>query len=234
MDLMYWGIGIAAVVGIIFPAYAIAYGSRTRHLVLADTSKRIYVYRGSIVQLVLLMALTLIPAFIAPDYLDAIGLEFIFHPGWAISLIVLPLVALWMFNRINLTPKAAEKFVKQHAASRYLFPAQLKEYHTWVGVSYAAGICEEIMYRGFLLWFLTTLMPLAPAILLANLPFALAHLTTTGLRNSIGAFVLALIFTGAFYLSGGLWLPILLHILVDLYVGTLAHKSLQLLEETES
>ena len=96
-------------------------------------------------------------------------------------------------------------------------------------VSFVAGICEEIIYRGFLLWFLTNYIPIVPAVILANLPFGLAHLTSTGIKNSVQAFILALVFTGAFLLTQSLWLPILLHILVDLYASTLSYNSSQMM-----
>ncbi len=93
-----------------------------------------------------------------------------------------------------------------------------------VVLSFFAGICEEVVYRGFFFWFLSGHLPMIPAIILTNIPFALAHLSTTGVKNTLGAFMLGLIFTGALLLTGSLWLPILLHIVADLLAAIQSYK----------
>jgi membrane protease YdiL (CAAX protease family) len=59
----------------------------------------------------------------------------------------------------------------------FLLPATLSESVVWVGVSLAAGICEELVYRGYLqsqLWSLTKSLPAALA--LQSVIFGFGHI----------------------------------------------------------
>jgi len=223
----------AIIVGVLFPIYALLYGGKTHQLLLEQPHKKVEVYRFTIIQLILLAILATLPLMV--DQLDpnTIGLGFIAKPLPVMGLFALSFLGLWLLNLVKITPQSAQKISRQNSRVQFLMPTNAREYRTVITVSLVAGICEEIIYRGFLLWFLSNYMPLVPAIILANLPFALAHLTSTGIKNTLGAFVLALIFTGAFLLTKSLWLPILLHILIDLYAATLSYKSSQALYATE-
>ena len=220
-------IGAALIAGIIFPGYALLFGGKTRQLLLDYPEKKMEVYRITAIQLILLAGIAVFPLWVDGLDADTIGLGFISQPWWLIGIFAISMVVLWFLNSIKVSPETAIKIAKQNARVQFLMPSSMREYRMTIILSFVAGICEEIIYRGFLLWFLSNYMPLIPAILLANLPFALAHLTSTGVKNTIGAFILALVFTGAFLLTKSLWLPILLHILVDLYSMTLAYKASQ-------
>lgn len=220
---------IALLVGILFPSYAIWGGRKLRQLLLSEPDKKVNIFRITAVQLTALTIITLIPFGVYQTNIATIGLSFIFNPLWIIILLTLSFFGWWLFSRIKLTKESAEKIATQNQRIIFFLPTNNKEYRHMIFVSFIAGICEEIIYRGFLLWFLTNYMPLVPSVILANLPFALGHLTSTGFKNSLKAFVLALVFTGAYLLTKSLWLPILLHILVDLYATILSYKTYQIM-----
>ena len=59
----------------------------------------------------------------------------------------------------------------------FLLPKSLSESAAWIAVSLAAGICEELVYRGYLqrqLWGLTRSLPLA--LVLQSLIFGFGHI----------------------------------------------------------
>jgi len=230
MEATNFYIAAALIVGILFPGYAILDGVKTRQLLQNDPSKKVYIFQVTAIQLIVLMVVSLVPFWIDRLSPTVIGLEFISNPFWIIGLFVISFLGLWLFNQIGFTPESAQKVQQQHSRIQFLLPTTAREYRLMVIVSFIAGICEEILYRGFLLWFLSGHLPLIPSIILANLPFALAHLTTTGVKNTFVAFILALVFTGAFLLTQSLWLCILLHILVDLYSVTISYKSTKVLQ----
>jgi len=225
MEFNIWYLVAAVIVGILFPGIAILNGKKTRDMILMDPVKKIYVLRLTAIQLIFLTVLILIPFWINQTSISTIGLGFVNNPFWVIGLFVISLLGLWLMSKMKLTKESVQKVLKQNERLMYLAPSNNKEYQTMIMVSFVAGISEEIIYRGFLLWFFTEHFHLIPAILLANLPFGLAHVTSTGVKNSLQAFLLALIFTAAFLLTESLWLSILLHILVDLYSSTLFYKS---------
>ena len=216
---------VALLVGFIFPLIAILNGNKTRHVVELNPDKKVYVLRYTAVQLIILMFISLVPVFTGAFTLSDLGLTFISDPFWTAGLFIVSFIGMWLFSMMKVSRKDAEKINREHAPILYLTPTNKKEFNTIKMVSFVAGISEEIVYRGFLLVYLQTLMPLVPAVILANLPFALAHLTSTGWRNTAQAFLLALVFTGAILLTGSLWLSILLHILVDLYSSTISYKA---------
>jgi membrane protease YdiL (CAAX protease family) len=85
-------------------------------------------------------------------------------------------------------------------------------------MSVSAGICEELLYRGFLLrWLDARGLGLWAAVLLAALAFMLAH-TYQGLVGMLSVGVLALVFTALFFLAGSLWPAMLVHALLDLRI----------------
>jgi membrane protease YdiL (CAAX protease family) len=98
-----------------------------------------------------------------------------------------------------------------------LVPVTVMERFLWAGLAVSAGICEEVVFRG---WLLATLHGLGrmngmPLILAAATIFGLAHAyqgpTGVVLTGFAGAFFCIL-----FVVSGSLLLPILLHAAIDL------------------
>lgn len=220
---------VAIIVGILFPAYAMWGGQNLRQWLLSKPDQKSKMFRLTALQLIILTIITLAPFWMTQTNLVQIGLGFVSNPLWIISLFAISILGWWLFTKMKINEENAEKISVQYARVQFLLPTNNKEYKLMIFVSFVAGICEEIIYRGFLLWFLLNYMPLFPSIILANLPFALGHLTSTGTKNSLKAFILALIFTGAYLLTKSLWLPILLHILVDLYATILSYRTFKIL-----
>lgn len=125
---------------------------------------------------------------------------------------VLPIVAA----RGN--PEMRGRVLKQFEPLAFFLPVTRTERRWFALLSVSAGVCEEIVYRGFLIAYLAALLPalgLPGAVVLAAVIFGAAH-GYQGPRGVALTGFLALIFTALFYLSGGLWLPILVHALLDL------------------
>jgi uncharacterized protein len=103
-----------------------------------------------------------------------------------------------------------------------LLPATTEERLLWAAVAVSAGICEEIVFRGWLLAALhgqaglggTALICLAAAI------FGLAHLYQRTAGVILTAFAGA-VFCVLYVVTGSLLLPILLHILIDVRFAVL-------------
>ncbi len=122
-----------------------------------------------------------------------------------------------------LKPAARQTYSAALASLRYMLPVSPHERRWWVAVSISAGICEEVVFRGFLPQFLTgqlhgewTLDPLV-AWLLSALAFGLCH-AYQGAAGVVRTTLAALMFSVVAMLSGSLLLPVVLHILVDLAV----------------
>tara|TARA_R100001377_G_scaffold85109_1_gene70326 strand:- start:2827 stop:3525 length:699 start_codon:yes stop_codon:yes gene_type:complete len=104
-----------------------------------------------------------------------------------------------------------------------LIPRSIKELRLWVLCSISAS-WEEIIYRGFALWYLAQFTNIILASVMSCALFALAH-SYQGvagiIRTGIYGTVLVLVYIG----SGSLWLAILLHITQDMFAGIAGYLS---------
>jgi membrane protease YdiL (CAAX protease family) len=131
--------------------------------------------------------------------------------------IVLPYATvLWMWA--NHKPrKHASAELLQKISYAYLFPATRTERRWWIVVALTAGICEEILFRGFLMYYLFTKFGQSAAFAVVGscVVFGLQHLYQGG-KGVVTTALIGAIFALSFALSGSLLLPIILHALTDL------------------
>ncbi len=105
-------------------------------------------------------------------------------------------------------------------------PHDRRELRHFAALAVTAGICEEILYRGFLIWYATrltgtTLIGIAAAVLVTSVVFSAAHLYQ-GPRHAAQILVLALVGGTLYVVSGSLWIVMALHTYVDLASGLVA------------
>ena len=110
---------------------------------------------------------------------------------------------------------------------RMLLPVTGREARVFGGVSITAGICEEVLYRGYLLWYLQSLgLGGGAAVVVAIVVFGLGH-AIQGIRGIVGTSVAGAVFMGLYLLTGSLVAPIVLHATVDLANGLTAYRLLR-------
>lgn len=106
-----------------------------------------------------------------------------------------------------------------------IMPVSKEEKKVWTFVSWTAGITEEIIYRGFLIFALAELFPSLSIwliLVISSILFGLAH-TYQGLGNVIRTSLVGLFFT-VLYIGLGSIIPlIILHFLID-YVGKIGDE----------
>jgi membrane protease YdiL (CAAX protease family) len=125
----------------------------------------------------------------------------------------------------RLTAESQQKLRGRLAGVAAILPHNESEYRWFVVVSLTAGVCEELLYRGFLTWVLGAYIGVPAALLLVAVGFGLAHayqgrrgiLKTAGVGLVLGAVVLA---------TGWLGPAMITHALVDLVAGVLGFKVL--------
>ncbi len=125
-------------------------------------------------------------------------------------------------------PRLRLKYLDAVHYLHFLLPVAPLERRWWLVLSLTAGICEEFMFRGFLLHFLTGQMAgglslnLTAAWLLSSLAFGLGHLYQ-GALGVLRTGLAGLMFGLLALLSGSLLLPMVLHVLVDAAVLWIYH-----------
>src|SRR6266852_5598975 len=100
----------------------------------------------------------------------------------------------------------------------YFFPATWTERRWWVFVCITAGVCEETLFRGFLLHYLHVFpwtLNLTLALLISSVVFGCNHLYQ-GAGGVAGTAIVGFLFGLLFLLTGNLLLPIIFHGVMDL------------------
>ncbi len=109
---------------------------------------------------------------------------------------------------------------------RPLLPHTRREFLHFGALSLTAGICEEILFRGYLIWYLRALVAPVPAVLLGALLFGMAH-AYQGTRGVGQTALVGLAMAILYLISGSLWVPMALHAFIDLNSGMLAYAFLR-------
>ena len=116
----------------------------------------------------------------------------------------------------NLRDKTLRAF--KHLA--FILPVTQEERAWFVLISVTAGICEEVLYRGFLIRYLSNgpwHFGLWIALAIASISFGLAH-GYQGLSGIIGTALLGAVLAVIFVSTGSLWMPMALHAIIDLRI----------------
>jgi len=110
-----------------------------------------------------------------------------------------------------------------------ILPRTTNEMLVFLGVSLTAGVWEELMYRGFLTWFIAPYTGVIAAIVISSLIFGLGH-GYQGWKGVVRTFLLGAAFAAAYVLSQSLWWVMAAHALVDLWGGTLGWRVMRMPE----
>lgn len=135
---------------------------------------------------------------------------------------IIAVVVLYLANLLYslLVKSYSERKTKELS---YIIPMNFSEYKHFIFIAFAAGISEEIIYRGFAIPYLMHFDNLLGgsaivAIILTAFVFALGHLYQ-GWWDTLKIFGIAIFFGIIFWYSGSLLIVIIIHILVDLISG---------------
>ena len=134
----------------------------------------------------------------------------------AILGVVLP-VGIVLWKKLTKQPR---KYASADALKSlsYFLPATRRERRWWVFICVTAGVCEEILFRGFLLQYLHVspgTLDLTLALLVSSAIFGVNHLYQ-GAGGVAGSAVTGFLLGLLFLLSGNLLYPVLLHAVLDL------------------
>jgi membrane protease YdiL (CAAX protease family) len=90
-----------------------------------------------------------------------------------------------------------------------------------MALSVSAGVCEEFIFRGYLIWAFQPLFGSWGAAALSVIAFAAAH-SYQGVKGALAVGVLGILFTLVVLTCGSLWPAMALHALVDMGHGLMA------------
>lgn len=156
--------------------------------------------------------------------LTGLGIDFVtWHP--AIPLLVLGIFIFYfldMFFQYGVKRWREQTLKRRHKAMTFI-PANGKELSHFIFLSVAAGIGEEIIFRGFLInyllhWTGNDTIGIVVACIFSSALFAFLH-GYQGMRSMIKIFILAMLFSAIFVFSKSLLIVIFIHAIIDIISG---------------
>lgn len=118
-----------------------------------------------------------------------------------------------------------DKLRKQMEFVAPMLPRTEREAVNFRALSVTAGICEEVLYRGYLIWYLAGFVGVWPAAVAAGILFGLLH-SYQGLSGTLRTGALGVAMGLLYVASGSLLWPVILHAAVDLNGGAVARRTL--------
>lgn len=141
--------------------------------------------------------------------------------GFGVVVVVIVMLSRW---RAGGQEAAVERARERLAFAEPMMPHTRGELALFRGLSITAGVCEELLFRGFLIWYFGHYTGVIQAALLSSLVFGIGHAYQgprgIGVTAMLGAFL-----SGAYLLAGSLLLPMLIHALMDLYAGWIGFRA---------
>lgn len=105
-----------------------------------------------------------------------------------------------------------------------LLPHTRSEFALFVVLAVTAGVCEEILYRGFLIWYASQFAGTVVAVGIAALVFGFGH-AYQGWRGAAQTFMLGVAFALLYLFTQSLWIPMACHIAIDVNGGILSYAA---------
>lgn len=154
---------------------------------------------------------------------DLLGFQW---PKWNSTVIILSVVLIVLYATEILYSWLNKAYLSSKIGDlSYILPVNIYEYKHYIFLALAAGICEEIVFRGFLIRYLEVFLSALPytqiwAIIIPAVAFSISHLYQ-GWWSVLKILAIAILFGFIFCYSGSLLIVIIIHILVDLISGSM-------------
>jgi uncharacterized protein len=195
---------------ILFPALLVMQAGRLRDI---ETIPRSALYTSSIVSLWAIAVMTWAVTRLSHVDLMAIGmrpLPWLTAVGWTAALTLGGIAVIQASDALGL---------RESEVTRQLLPATSSERALFAGVALTAGICEELVFRGFLLMALTLATGSIPlAVLLVSFAFGVVH----AYQDPAGvgrAALLGLVLAIPVITTGSIYPSMAAHFIIDIIGG---------------
>jgi hypothetical protein len=208
----------------LYPIYVFfTYRKAKKGLIENKPGIRLSDYKETIFWLWLLCVITIIIWISNDRMFNVLRLDFSF--SWVVLISILlffitPFLFVLLFRSIRNNDEKRESIKEKlnSVSANEFLPRSKKEFKWFVFLSITAGICEELLFRGFLIWYFETLTNTFLAIILSSILFGAAH-SYQGVKGFIRSGFLGLILALILIWTDSLLIPIFIHIAGDIYSG---------------
>ena len=215
---------LALVLAVVFPIRAGFMGfGRLKRAAPADVPRvRMWVYRGAMITQWGLVALTVALWISTGRSWRALGLIPVLGGGLigvSVGLVFVVILVLRQQMSGQRDEQALATMRRRMEHLERMLPHTKSELNWFYLLSLTAGICEEFLYRGYMIWYLQKLgLALIPAALVSCVIFGFGHLYQ-GLRGILLTSVAGAFLAAVYLLSQSLYAGMAFHFLMDAYSG---------------
>jgi membrane protease YdiL (CAAX protease family) len=216
---------LVLVFGLVLPFFSGIRGSEQLGNIHFDERTRRKFFISNSLLLWFLTAIVLLVWFLYDRPFSLMGFRKI-EEGWMPWILTLVMVAAYTADMIYsiVSPDELQKTQEQWESSVPFLPEHYREIPAYTFMCITAGVCEEILFRGFMVTYfidpMHTGFPWMAAVFPAIL-FSLAHFYQ-GYKAMIKIFLLSLLFALVFIFSKSLLIVIIIHFLIDFAGGIAA------------
>jgi len=137
--------------------------------------------------------------------------------GWILAALMTAFF-IYQFVLVSASEKVRQQFrdglLKDDVMAGFM-PNTADERHLFNLLAITAGITEEIIFRGYLIWAFSLFLPIWAAAIGSLLVFTILHIYQ-GAKNLLPIFLMGALVTLIFVLSGSIWPAIAVHVFVDI------------------
>jgi membrane protease YdiL (CAAX protease family) len=221
------------VLAVVFPVRAAVFGLRPlQRATEADLPRvKLAVYRRAIVLQWTVVALIAVLWLVTHRSWSALGLVPRLNGGLLGVVGGLAVFVLVLLRQGYLKPADDDSLEHLRRRTRHLermLPSTLHERSWFFALAGTAGVCEEVFYRGYLIWYLVAwswfIAPHSPflvAALISSLLFGVGH-AYQGARGILLTAVVAGFLAAVYWITRSLFAGMLIHVLMDLHAGYLS------------
>ena len=219
--------GFVVLIAIIYPvAGLIGFRRLLRRVAAGESVNRSQLYRNTFLGHWTLFLVCMAIWVGAARPWPALGFGLHFDRWFALAAVLTIVGIVVLIQQIRQVNSATREDIdgirKQFGNLSIMIPQNGNELARFYGLSITAGIVEEVLWRGFLIWYLSQFMPVWGAVVVSAIGFGLAH-AYQGLSHLPQVTLVGAVFAALYLVSGSIWLPIILHAAVDILQGRLAY-----------
>jgi len=222
---------IIAFLLLILPVYdAVDYRKYVAGVRAGGTLKTVGLFQETIVRDCLALTVFLVFWYAVDRPIAELGFTIPGGVGFWVSLLVVlvALVAIFYSSKSldNATEKELDQARDKLGSLQFFLPRKSAHLKYFYALSFIAGVSEEIIYRGFVIWYLSAFVPIWAALIGSAVIFGLAH-SYQGVSGFFRTGCAGLLMAALYILSGSIWLPIIAHIFGDALQGPMFVKILK-------
>jgi membrane protease YdiL (CAAX protease family) len=124
---------------------------------------------------------------------------------------------------IRKLPPGRVAFAQKRLDSFRIMPRTQAQFALFPVVAIAGSVCEELLYRGFLIWLFAPIAGPLVAAAISALLFGLGHIYQ-GWLNVLRTAAVGLLFGAGFVLTHSLWWLIVAHVMANVFGGLFARR----------